>query len=373
MKIFNCLSVVFIFICCVVISPAICDVPAYRLVDLGLQESDQSEAVAINDNGQVAGFYWMLGTKYFFIWDEKAGISLIDLPQSATIKALNNFGHIAGNYKDSTGNDCGFLWDNVYGFYDIGSLGGGFTQVYDMNDLGQIVGESECAKVSVVDGQKERHAFLWTWWNMVDLGTLPGDLGLPGDRSIATGINNRGQIIGAANFTIAHKAKLLRSEQRAVIWNDGNIEEFNESFDGNQELLSINDAGFVTSRINCPRSPYHPNFPSSGCCIIDTVSRCMWNISIGNDDFVQINNNGSVLSKQWLCFFQPTPYENHSNKCLGVDMREPIANLFIIKQTKPWRDFCRAYDMNNNNWIVGTADNIYGEIHAVLLVPIVKQ
>ncbi len=44
--------------------------PKYKLVDLGLQESDQSEAVAVNDHGQVIGSYWMFGDKYYFIWTE---------------------------------------------------------------------------------------------------------------------------------------------------------------------------------------------------------------------------------------------------------------------------------------------------------------
>ena len=128
--------------------------PMYKLIDLGLQESDQSEAVAVNDKGVVAGAYWMFGEKHYFLWEEKSGIRLIDLPETAEIVVLNNAGQIAGNYKDSSGKDRGFIWDQCCGFFDIGTLGGSFTRVYDMNDRGQIVGESESSRSSLVDGER---------------------------------------------------------------------------------------------------------------------------------------------------------------------------------------------------------------------------
>lgn len=74
MKLFNYISVCFIAICfCAFNSLTYAETPKYRLVDLGLQESDQSEALAINDNGLIAGTYQMLGEKYYFLWQEKNG------------------------------------------------------------------------------------------------------------------------------------------------------------------------------------------------------------------------------------------------------------------------------------------------------------
>ena len=68
--------VVSLLLVCFCIFNSSLDAVAYRLVDLGLQESDRSEAVAVNDNGQVAGAYWMLGKKYYFIWTEQNAILL---------------------------------------------------------------------------------------------------------------------------------------------------------------------------------------------------------------------------------------------------------------------------------------------------------
>ncbi len=75
-----------------------------------------------------------------------------------------------------------------------------------MNDLGQIVGESESENVSLVNGNSELHAFLWQGGCMIDLGALVGDLGLQGNRSIATSINERGHACIVHNFM--HNARM---------------------------------------------------------------------------------------------------------------------------------------------------------------------
>jgi len=93
--------------------------PMYKLIDLGLQESDQSEALAVNDEGQIVGDFELLGEKHYFLFDEKNGIMLIDLPKTATVIVLNNAGQIAGNYLASTGVERGFIWDKLNGFTDL--------------------------------------------------------------------------------------------------------------------------------------------------------------------------------------------------------------------------------------------------------------
>lgn len=71
----------------------------------------------------------------------------------------------------------------------LGTLPGGDTSsAADINDRGQVVGNSE-----TVAGEDIRHAFLWEDGEMTDLRTLPG-----GGTSIATAINDRGQIVGSS-------------------------------------------------------------------------------------------------------------------------------------------------------------------------------
>ena len=46
-----------------------------------------------------------------------------------------------------------------------------------------------------------------------------------------------------------------------------------------------------------------------------------------------------------------------------------LDNLFKQCAPFPWKNFTCANDINNKDWIAGTAENIYGEQHAVLLIP----
>jgi probable HAF family extracellular repeat protein len=76
-----------------------------------------------------------------------------------------------------------FLWQDGK-MIDLASLSGGFTETLGINDLGQIVGESQ--------DENRRRAFLWESGNLLDLNQL-----LPQDSgwflSEARDINNSGQ------------------------------------------------------------------------------------------------------------------------------------------------------------------------------------
>src|SRR5262245_40788542 len=66
---------------------------------------------------------------------------------------------------------------------DLGTLGGRFTVVTDVNDKGDATGYSET-------GNQQIHAFIYTNGVMHDLGTLGGS------GSLANAINDTGQITG---------------------------------------------------------------------------------------------------------------------------------------------------------------------------------
>jgi probable HAF family extracellular repeat protein len=96
---------------------------------------------------------------------------------------------------------------------DLGSLGGtgygGGNLALNINDFGQVVGNSDLA------GDKANHAFLWSSGKgMRDLGTLPGDA-----MSAALGINDDGKVVGVsldANFN-----------PRAFVWQHGAMTDLN--------------------------------------------------------------------------------------------------------------------------------------------------
>src|ERR1700680_83879 len=95
-----------------------------------------------------------------------------------------------GSWKLSprNGDVHAFLWTEVGGFQDLGTLGGTGSYAYGINKSGEVVGYSLLA-----DGTTY-HAFLWTQAvGMQDLGTL-GD----GTSSIALAVGTSGRVLGYA-------------------------------------------------------------------------------------------------------------------------------------------------------------------------------
>lgn len=339
--------------------------PTYKLVDLGLQESDASEAVAINDNGQVIGSYSMFGNKYYFCWTEQDGITLIDLPDTAVVRVLNNAGQIAGNYKDLSGKDRGFIWDIESGWNDIGTLGGGFTKIYDMNDLGQIVGESESSNISFVDGRPEQHAFLLQDGLMTDLGALSGDLGFLGDRSVATSINNHGQIIGTSNSLIAHKVKLLRKNNHAVVWQNGVIEEIDRALESQYSAVatSINNLGIATFGDN--KNGYYAVDLAEKNKILFFINNFSNPFEITDSKDIFVIHEGPSI---YLGFLQGSDSKEY---CFDDKFYDYVYLQNSFESPIHWKpNSFVGTCFNNNRMIVGIAQNIYGERHGVLLKPI---
>jgi probable HAF family extracellular repeat protein len=179
-----------------------------RVTSLGtLPGGHESQAIAINDRGQVAGFGnngtpdtvsmfpWGTQTRSF-IWQNGVMRDLGTLGgPDAGANNLNGRGQVAGlSYTNATPNPATgapttdpFLWTDGH-MQDLGTLGGTDSAMDCMclNDRGEVVGQSNLA------GDQKFHPFLWDGEHLRDLGTLGGDFGA------ANYINEAGQVVGYA-------------------------------------------------------------------------------------------------------------------------------------------------------------------------------
>ncbi len=189
--------------------------------DLGtLPGGDYSAAYAINDSGVVVGTSNTSNTTHAFSWTPAKGLGdLGTLPgaNASSALAINNQGQIAG----SSGGHAA-LWSGG-SIHDLGTLGGATSEAHGINNLGDVVGES--------DTRSGPHAFLWKAGAMQDLGVLPGDA-----NSRADHINDNGMVVGASQGS---------GGIRAFVWTSASGMQPLASDGTYSEAFDINNAGQV--------------------------------------------------------------------------------------------------------------------------------
>lgn len=143
-----------------------------KIIDLGTLGGYESAAGRMNSRGQVTGY----------------ATNAVPDPVSILYYALG------GGLTNGT-ETRGFLWDPKQGMRDIGTLGGPDTFAFLINEKGQISGFSyKDSTVNATTGFPTTDPFVWENGHMIDLGTLGGTNGLPND------LNNRGQVVGQSNL-----------------------------------------------------------------------------------------------------------------------------------------------------------------------------
>ena len=124
----------------------------------------------------------------------------------------------------------------AYTITELGSFGGLYTYAYGLNNLGQVVGQSQIAPYGYT------HAFLSQNGNMTDLGTLWATNG------VATGINNEGQVVGFVYSS---------DQTHAFLYEHQRMKDLGTLGGQNSEANAINDMGQVAGWSLMPNYAIH--------------------------------------------------------------------------------------------------------------------
>lgn len=157
--------------------------------DIGVIGSDRTSlGFAINNTGQVgassapklgAGFGWDA-----FLWNAGQTTTFInDSDPSFTVEGINDSTEVVGTYLSGA-----YVWSGGQ-LKLLPSLGGDFTTASGINNAHQIVGRS-------IDSEGNMHAVTWINSELYDLESLVSDLSGWDYLSMATDINESGQIVG---------------------------------------------------------------------------------------------------------------------------------------------------------------------------------
>lgn len=169
-------------------------VGSFALRDLGTLAGSWSYANGINSSGDIVGSSAdSIEVAHATLWPANAPgprvlESVDDNFKGASADAINTAGDIAGVADNGTGQRATLWPAGGDAPLDLGSLPGTYSQVYGMNDAGDVVGESYSPVVGAT------RATLWL------SGAAPRELASLGQQSSAVAINSAGTIVGQSWF-----------------------------------------------------------------------------------------------------------------------------------------------------------------------------
>jgi len=314
---------------------------SYSVTDLGSLGGVQSKARAINNAGRVVGqsspasnvgtlpFAWNAGSM--------SNIESFTGGNTGDALAVNEFGYAAGSAETSAGTVHPYVWSDIFGKRDIGTLGGDFAVAFDLNEAVQVVGQSEIR--ALVD-----RGFVWS--PTTGMQTIPT---LGGASSAAYGINNLGQIVGGSSTSSgAFHAYLLSGGTMTDIGTLG----------GSQSVAyEINDAGQAVGYSTLTTGTINPPLHA----FIYTVAGGMQDIgTLGGTRSIayDINSNGSVVGTSEIA-----PGVDHA---FLYDPLTGMQDLSTSVAASGWT-LHEARGINDRGEIVGTGVNPDGLTHAFLL------
>jgi probable HAF family extracellular repeat protein len=324
------------------------------IIDLGTLGGSASEAYSVNDKGQIVGYAYNNSNQgYACIFDATGGGGNVDLGALSGYSnwseaySINNNGQIVGTCDNDMSNSRGCLFGTTRGANkNLGTLGSNYSRAYQINNNGQIVGGS--AKSSIY-----YHACIYDPTgngNNIDLGTIAGYT----RESMANSINDKGQIVGYSCGQNGGRAVLFDPTGNGANINLGALSDFSAG----STAYSINNKGQIVGYAVS-------NTKGFVACMFD-ISGNGNNVNLGRLDgkvgyALSINDVGQIVGyaenaseQNRACLFDSTGNKNNLDLNTLIDP----SSGWILK---------KAYDINNDGWIVGTGE-INGQSHAFLLI-----
>ena len=360
--------------------------PRYQITDLGtLPGETASEALALNDKGEVVGVCSTGGLGKSFLWEKGVMAALPTLPgadpQGVWPRAINDHAQIVGTvFGTNLDTRRAFLIDNG-AIQDLGTPPGEYTEAFGINDKGQIVGQSY-SYVQKSNGEKHidvAYTFIW------DKATGFHHLSTPANDSgeNVSAINNSGQVIGASMSLgmaeeKAKRAALPADKQpyrggmipsAAVLWQKGQMRSLSPAQSWSSGAIAINGHGDILGRMSLyPDSSEVLASPADLAKINEAMRHShhafLWKkgqvTDLGEFSAAALNDADDIVGTISL--------ENNGGYAACVWREGELYKLTdLISSAEGWV-LQNAVGINNHGQIIGTGTH-NGQHHAYLLTP----
>lgn len=313
--------------------------PAYTITDLGTLGGLDSFGMAINSSGVVAGWsdvYFSFDISQAFLYDGTMhDLGSLSPNGNSGALGINDNGVIVGgsNFNYTTDGHA-FIYDGS--MHDLGGLGGRESVATGINNLGQIIG-------SYYPGFGP-HAFLYDGTKH-DLGSLGGST------SEANAINNHTEVTGTARIN----PDSVPGISHAFLY-DGTMHDLG-TLGGDQSVGNgINDQGWVVGQSDISGNSAHHAFLYNG-----TLSDLG---TLGGPDSIAygINNGGQIVG-------QASINDESVGLAFIYTVQDGMVDLnSLIAPDSDWT-LLSANAINDAGQIVGFG-GIGFEDHAFLLTPV---
>lgn len=381
----------------------------YNMIDL-IPNADQSAAIAINENDQVLGVFRTRHSNYLFLWEENVPVQILDirihqddlfsenedeeeedadnegegLKEEFLTYYINNNKQISGSYyvKDDHNflRERSFIWDEISGFVDIGTLGGTSTSITYFNDNMQAIGYSgvpfEETGLPLPENTDPNflltidevdHAFFYDNGKMIDLEKLfMEEVGGEWETIILLDLNNRGEVVLLAAVNLDTPEMFFKS----YLWDQKSFQQLlpEEAADTsifvgriddlhNMIVASISAKGetefFYINAVTGERYPLMDSFVSS----FEDFDFSKWLLK--NNMPIRIDATPSVFRKG-------SDGINYISN--GENIRKLLIESLPFYDVKN-EDYTHIKGQNSQGHIVGYARTIKEKSHAFIAIP----
>ncbi len=322
-----------------------------EIEDLGSFGGNQNEALAINNQGQIVGF------------------SLNTIPDPFSLFD-SIFGSINGTQTRA------FIWQHGQ-MRDLGTLGGNDAGAFYINEHSQVAGFSYTgATPNPVTGIPPVDPFLWENGKMTDLGSLGGAFG--GFTGQGGGLNNLGQVIGVSSTAPNPGACFTEGDPNChpFLWDGSKLIDLKTSTAGGNPITAdgINDAGEIVGAADFSSTP--------GSSSVDTFDAYLWRSGVATDlgavphdcfsRALAINANAQVVGNSFSCGFNSHDLFHHA----FLWENGSIVDLNALIPPDSTLQLVLANDINNGGEIAGEGVppgvhplDVFTQGHAFLLIP----
>ncbi len=318
----------------------------YEIYDIGTLQTRSSQAIALNNQGQILGWYNIEKTdtgKQFFVRNRDGVFYELPSKEPGSSLAINwqyltDSGKAYGTFDTNASTLSLCVWDQQNGFVKLGVLP--WKELIAVNNEGQVLLQSLNE-----DGKSIQRPIIWKNGQITKLKGLSGDLGIESESSYGYSMNNKGEVVGKSLVSLSYKNEIYQ-QWHAVKWTDGQVIDLHKMVpkSSNSCAKSLNDIGdiFIDRYLIC----------NDGKMILFNLN----NLKTTNREYLyDLDKSGNS-----------GVYDKNGNTLID---NSAIANKVYYDTDSIWMNVIGIVSANDNGEVIAQAKTIYGEEHAMFLVP----